>query len=1503
MADLKELQQQTVYPTVTKASSGANVFSTLDVKDYSPQLGDVLYGDKKALDIQRADAQTDWESAANFIGRSAGKALLSVPETAGFILDIPSWFGDKGDYNNMLSTWAREGKDKLDEVLPEYSKDISENDFNPFSRGWWWRNGDSVVESIGYFVPSLGVGKLIGGVLALGEEASLAARIARGMSKFSATATTAERVAQAGGVIASSIAANYAEGMQMAAADYAEVYKQLLPKVGEQKAKELASEAASKIVSANRVMLIPQLLESQIFFKSFDYIRRNKGIMQNWAMRHLPEIGKQMALEGGEELYQGIIESEAKRKSLIDGGIIEDDNSSLYGRVMDYLTSSQGLTEGFLGAIGGGLFGVIGEISNAKKTARDRKAALQAIVENKEGIKNILNKQGKLLDIINQEVDNNNPVAVENAIRNLFVNRAWLAAETGTFAQLEEYINSIENASQEEVEKNGWDRTTLGSKVAEFKSLLSKVEDVYNKVHSLGSNLSAEYKIMMGNHMMTQIAASENMQSSFSKFEELVNKHFLKREGRNNLSSVARADLYQALVTRNLAKATLEERKKEGKLDAELDSFLTSLITNSEEDINNLLKENDLSRDAIKEVSSEEVLNAQAYKIMSEYLLNMIAHRKAVRDYNFYSERKNREAWEKQMEEASKEENKTPIQESVPVEENKNNIQKEVKEEVKDETIKQKEVETQNKLNEKAQDLVDQGKIFKESLTNIFKEFERDNDLPNSKLAGNAVEHPVDNSTTMKSIVMYKKKDGSIGFSLNLKGKTSKIDFDSEQKLLSHVKNLLEQEKQEREKAGKPVTQNKKVYAVPLTVDVLENLENGSTIQIESKTGNTIHFVKINDVIQFKGISYTNDGDYYELMPNSEPLNSEIKNLTDALNLPGIPEEYLDKGFVVVNKLVDNTTQESDGKIVDEKLPEVKEALDEAPTIDHQVASSMRVWSEKEISNPLFTNVQHRENELPGLSLTLQTIDSKTNTLKDSSYDIDYLYSSNSVEDNSLQLESDLMWKPTDAFDYLEAPVVLVSAKRKEDIDSPVAGRLAHLQVIKMFDGEYDFNQESTSSSYEYWTVRQIKSKLSQTDKSDTNEIEALNKALSKARARVKDNIALRKALFGEGKVTAEQRKNTKPLPVNTLSKTSGMIQTTSAYSPAIDIFEANDAFGLGIPHTLGVLHFTGLGWGGLNEETGLPNVEAASFGVAPIQANAQAGSVYLISQSNPGGTYIPIKLLAQTLTSLSEENQNKVVDKLFKLIEEFKKAGEINDVKKAQDEIRRIQNEISKLYQSTFSTSRRGYGTVVLDTGVMSIGKDKFRLGKYIALRKQVNGRLEEYRFYFFAKFGDRYGYLKPFNGQTRFNMQKYVDGQLVDQQSNVGREVFSKVLADIPFTVSSERLNKKGDFEPFVDFGTGAMDYNTFALTHLLKSNNAYIKKQNGEPLIVNGKKVMFANPQFRIDVPYQDSQVKPDTVTTKDKKAYIEKRRQEAKLPIEIMVRILEKIYLIMMMESNL
>ena len=58
-------------------------------------------------------------------------------------------------------------------------------------------------------------------------------------------------------------------------------------------------------------------------------------------------------------------------------------------------------------------------------------------------------------------------------------------------------------------EKNGWDRTTLGSKVAEFKSLLSKVEDVYNKVHSLGSNLSAEYKIMMGNHMMTQIAASE----------------------------------------------------------------------------------------------------------------------------------------------------------------------------------------------------------------------------------------------------------------------------------------------------------------------------------------------------------------------------------------------------------------------------------------------------------------------------------------------------------------------------------------------------------------------------------------------------------------------------------------------------------------------------------------------------------------------------------------------------------------------------------------------------------------------------------------------------------------------------------------------------------------------------------------------------------------------------------------------------------------------------------
>jgi len=1565
MASLNELRKDTITPAVTRGSSGLNVFSTLDPADYSGQLGDTLYGNKTSLDIQRANAQSNWESAGNFLARGVGKALLSVPETAGYILDIPGWVGANKDYDNVLSTWAREGKEFLDEELPEYSRDtIGHDSFNPASFGWWMRNGDSVIESLGYFVPGMALGKGVTAALKLGKEASVAANIARGMNRFSKLSTTAERIAEAGGTLTAAIASNHAEGMQIAAQTYKDVYTSVVNNVGDAKAKELASEAAGKVVRGNLVMAVPEFFEMRLMFKNFDSLRRGANFSKNWIGRNAPELLKQAGLEGGEEWYQGFIERESKRTANIEAGVIEDDKSNVYSRIIDYITSDEGMTEGFLGAIGGLGFGAIGGAMNMNKSARDRKRGIDIISQNQSALKKIMQSQGQLIDMMGKEVDKNNPTAVENAIKGIFLNRAWLAAEAGTFSQLEEYVESMQNASQEEIEKNGWDRKTIAERVPQFKKLLSQVEDVYNKVNSLGGSMSNEFVGKMANHLLKQMAAQEGL-AQVENDLQLAYADLLKTIPNKSTDFLSLHPLLlERVILEQFAKAYKDEKwRKDNNLNysPDVEKTLIDRLLSLEVDLDEKSKGVDTGK-----VLDNEVANTTISKIITEKVRNLILYEQEKSDYNFYSNPRNREEWELKNEQTSTETQE--VAEEKPVD--KKETKKEVPTETVDSIIKQREQEIEdietlieaqqvkfentpgadidahnkkitelrdkiakvrknaedrisklkkveddgdlkgnktsikNKNQEETQEFLNLAELAKEDILNVFDSFERKEDVGESKHKGNAVTIKIKNSVIDEIVIWKSSKD--IGF--NLKSGKSSVQITDEKKLLQLIAEKLTEDKRKAERKPKPVITNEPVTSITVTPEILQTLEEGSVLQVETANDSIITLIKTKEGFKLERVLYQNGISVPEV-----PSNPEIKLdkyliaassisqkdydiLIATLNAGAIAEQFVGKITKIKNGKVEKT-QDAEGNVVEDETPDGKEEDRGEDVIlsgdfgsEWLAHTKTTIKEVQPIESKVTTNSSNPQYN-QGVATTSLTVDYNSQIVwndeskgrnPENNYDLEYLYSGEANNDTTLQLEVDTTYGGDNVFPYTEVPVILVSKTRKETSDSPVAGRLGHLPtlVFKKSINEYDIARTTSSSTaYVYWSLEDLlkeKSSISKLPDSDINKmtlLEEVNKAIDVRRGQIKSYLDMRKALLGrDGDFTLEERKNATPVKVINHGQTSGIVQSKKEFEPAANVFEGNNAFGFG-QYTLAISHTpTVLGWGGLTED-GLPVNKISSLGVSAA-ISGDIGSVYLVSQVDAKGGYIPLKLVKATLTDLSEDNQNKVVDKIISLIQEYRDTATLSP-KEATAKAKDIEAQIAQLYMITRSGSERGHGNIVLDSRLYYDAKNpkKGANGSYFAIRTTDGGNIIEHRFYYRSKYKDGYANIKADRqGNAQFTYQKFVNGSLKDTRYNVGKKTVAGALKMIPFNVSTNLVNTK-DYVPLVKFDDELTDYNTFAMKYLLKSNNRYIKKSDGTNFQINGKSMMFGNPNFRISLVARDSHKAAPQVST-DKKADIEK-----------------------------
>ena len=236
----------------------------------------------------------------------------------------------------------------------------------------------------------------------------------------------------------------------------------------------------------------------------------------------LGAVLEQGGIEAGEELYQGAMQREQERGALKAAGLLKEDGSNILSRAFDYMTSDQGLTEGFLGFVGGVGFGAFSTALNYKATARDKKAGLEQIVLNKQIQSNLLKKQGKEFENIAQSVEEGNEAKYDNAINSMMRNMAWASAERGVYNNLEEFVDSLDSIPVEEMEANGWSREEVVKRKQEFKEILNQTEHIYNKVQKLAPKTSGEFRTKMANLLIEQQSYTEGIKKAQKYSNELL---------------------------------------------------------------------------------------------------------------------------------------------------------------------------------------------------------------------------------------------------------------------------------------------------------------------------------------------------------------------------------------------------------------------------------------------------------------------------------------------------------------------------------------------------------------------------------------------------------------------------------------------------------------------------------------------------------------------------------------------------------------------------------------------------------------------------------------------------------------------------------------------------------------------------------------------------------------------------------------------------------------------
>jgi len=355
-----------------------------------------MYSDMEAL---LGKSQSGWERAQNSIIRGLAKVPLAFAEPIGYGVDYiaeEAWQdieeGER-DFQNGMNTWLKSIEEQLDKDYPIYTGHMSDEP-TILSGGWWAKNGDQMIRSLGYYPYGAIAGRLIGGGLTAMATRGVQGQVATQTAKQVAqTARNIEIGSRLGAATFTGISQNYGEHMYSAGVafeenykEYVKLFKELDPQASDEeidkKARIKAGHDAAEIVKKGKLNLMFEIPSNYMLFRGPGTTRAlsqmatsgRKQITQRAAT-----IAYEPTQEYFEEVWTGHLEKEARRKVGIEKGYYDEDYSTEFDRYADHVGSYEGITEGLTGLIGSGPFTIKASMASHKarkaKLERDKKNA------------------------------------------------------------------------------------------------------------------------------------------------------------------------------------------------------------------------------------------------------------------------------------------------------------------------------------------------------------------------------------------------------------------------------------------------------------------------------------------------------------------------------------------------------------------------------------------------------------------------------------------------------------------------------------------------------------------------------------------------------------------------------------------------------------------------------------------------------------------------------------------------------------------------------------------------------------------------------------------------------------------------------------------------------------------------------------------------------------------------------------------------------------------------
>lgn len=462
--------------------------------------GQMLTPDHRKVDSQRlfdrnenAEATlSNDETWYGLLGKSSGRftseAVFGTLEGIGTLLDFEQHYnyfkGQEKEYTNWFSDAMGKANEAVTEGLPINRSLDAQTGFAPTDSTWWADNAGSLGTALSFMIPATGATKALGLAgkvlqgLAKAGKVGRTSKNAGNLAKAANSVLYGEKAANTMKGLTSAVFSRYMENTMEAHETFKRVENDMIKKgMSQTEAAKAAGESAALSFKANWANIVFDVFQYMSLTKGPSIASRASKEARKSAKSKVAGFFGNSAQEGMEEGFQFIVGEEAARAAGDKNRFFELDG--LTARVADYTSDPEFKTSVTLGAVGGGLFDLVGKGGNFLS---DRKSTVDADLAKTFALDNLkINMVHKIPDV---------------AIANM----AFYHAKAGKLSDLQGRFEELAEATDEELAAFGFDEARIKETRERTKEIISDIEvfgEQFDEIYSNGELSEAEKQRQM----------------------------------------------------------------------------------------------------------------------------------------------------------------------------------------------------------------------------------------------------------------------------------------------------------------------------------------------------------------------------------------------------------------------------------------------------------------------------------------------------------------------------------------------------------------------------------------------------------------------------------------------------------------------------------------------------------------------------------------------------------------------------------------------------------------------------------------------------------------------------------------------------------------------------------------------------------------------------------------------------------------------------------------------